>query len=88
MSRSIMFRIGLGASAFWLAACAQHPPITTLVPVPTSCVHGDLPDEPPLVGPELTGDSGHDIGVIAGSALALRAWGVAERGMLVACQAR
>ena len=62
-------------------------PTPILVPTPVYCVTGSLPAEPPRVQHELTGDSGLDIGKIAGSAIALRAWGQALRGMLDACRA-
>lgn len=70
-----------------LGACATHPaPAPVLIPVATPCVRGsDIPAEPAHVQDQLTGDSGHDIGVIAGSAIELRAWGLSMRGMLVAC---
>jgi hypothetical protein len=68
-----------------LAGCATaKPPV--LIPVPTPCVKGDLPDEPEMVRGRLTGDSGRDIGIIAGSAIELRAWGRALRGLLDACR--
>lgn len=67
-----------------LAACANKPPVS-IVPVATSCVTGDLPAEPPKVSGELTGDAGRDAGIIAGSALTLRAWGRTLYRMLEAC---
>lgn len=69
------------------SACASHPaPPPVLIPVATPCVRGsDIPAEPAHVQDQLTGDSGHDIGVIAGSAIELRAWGLSMRGMLIAC---
>lgn len=66
---------------------ARERPLPIMIPVPTPCVTGDIPDEPPRVQPELTGDSGLDIGIISGSAIQLRAWGQALRGMLEACRA-
>lgn len=69
------------------ASCAGiQRPEPLLVPVPTNCVTGQLPAEPERVQGQLTGDSGVDIAIIAGSAISLRAWGVALRGLLVACQ--
>lgn len=71
-----------------LSGCfGRGAPPPRLVPVPTNCVTGDIPDEPPQVQAELTGDSGADIGIIAGSAIMLRAWGRALHGMLTACAA-
>lgn len=64
----------------------RERPQPIMVPVVSPCVTGDIPDEPPRIRGELTGDSGVDIGLIAGSAIALRAWGVALRGMLEACR--
>lgn len=65
-----------------LAACtttAPPPKIVTVevkTPVPVYCVKADqIPAEPPLVASQLTGHAGHDIGVIAISALELRKWG-------------
>lgn len=72
-----------------LAACSHaQPPQPVLIPTPVSCVTGDIPDEPPRISDQLTGDSGVDIGLIAGSAIQLRAWGQALRGMLEACRVR
>lgn len=78
---------GLYGLLAMLPACASHPiPPPQLIPVATPCVRGsDIPAEPGHVQDQLTGDSGHDIGVIAGSAIELRSWGLAMRGMLVAC---
>jgi hypothetical protein len=55
-------------------------------PVPVPCVTGDVPDEPPMIRDTLTGDSGRDIGLIAASALELRAWGRALLGIVEACR--
>jgi hypothetical protein len=76
--------------ALLAAACAaapRQPPAPVLVPVPTLCVTGDLPDEPARVSAELTGDSGVDLGIIAGSAIELRAWGRALLGIVNGCRA-
>jgi hypothetical protein len=83
-----MKKLAFFAVCALLSACAgrEHPePI--LVPVPTPCVTGDLPDEPAMVSGELTGDSGRDIGIIAGSAIELRAWGRALYGIANSCRA-
>lgn len=69
-----------------LGACAGRTPEPVLVPTPVPCVTGDLPDEPPHVQDQLTGDSGRDIGIIAGSAIELRAWGRALLGIAEACR--
>lgn len=65
----------------------RESPQPILVPTPVHCVTGDIPDEPERVAGQLTGDSGVDIGIIAGSAIQLRAWGQALRGMLEGCRA-
>lgn len=84
-------RLGAAAAYAGLAlagGCATRPPPPPiLVPVPVPCVTGDLPDEPRRIQSELSGDSGVDIGIIAGSAIELRAWGQALRLMLNACRA-
>jgi hypothetical protein len=64
----------------------RERPEPVLIPTTVYCVTGDIPDEPPRVQDELTGDSGVDIGIIAGSAISLRAWGRALKGMLEACR--
>jgi hypothetical protein len=71
-----------------LTACSGRTPAPQpiLVPTPVHCVTGDIPDEPPRISESLTGDSGVDIGLIAGSAIELRAWGQALRGMVEACR--
>lgn len=77
--------------ALLLAACTTapvSPPAPALVPVPTPCVTGDLPDEPAKVSDQLSGDSGLDIGIIAGSAIELRAWGRALLAIVSACRAQ
>lgn len=84
-----MRKLALVAVLGLLTGCfgRSTPPQPIMVPVPTPCVTGDIPDEPPRVNGELTGDSGVDIGIIAGSAIQLRAWGQALRGMVEACRA-
>lgn len=74
------------AAALLLSACATTRDVK--IPVATACVKGDLPDEPPRISDQLTGDSGRDIGIIAGSAIELRAWGRSLRGMLEACRGK
>lgn len=78
-------RLIILTAAVLLVGCAHREP-PTLIPVATSCVTGDLPAEPPKVSGELTGDAGRDAGIIAGSALELRAWGRALYNMLLACR--
>lgn len=75
-------------AALALSAClGRGAPPPRLIPVPTHCIDGDLPAEPRHVESELTGDSGVDIGIIAGSAIELRAWGQALWGMANSCRA-
>jgi hypothetical protein len=69
-----------------LAACAAGPRVIER-PTPVPCVTGDVPDEPRHVQGDLTGDSGRDIGIIAASALELRAWGRSLLGIVEACRA-
>lgn len=71
--------------ALSLTACAGQPRVIER-PTPIACVTGDVPDEPPLVGPSLSGDSGTDIGIIAASAIEVRAWGRALLGIVNACR--
>ena len=61
-----------------LTGCAtdQQGIRTVLVPSPTpvACVDpAQVPAEPPQVGSQLTGDAVHDLGIVAPSALELRA---------------
>lgn len=82
--------IALASLAAVLSGCGVRilpRPAPVLVPVTTPCVTGELPAEPAKVSGQLTGDSGLDLGIIAGSAIELRAWGVALRNILNACRA-
>lgn len=78
-------------TALALAACGgnERPAIevrTVEVPVPQPCLPADqIPDEPDLVGDLLTGEAAHDLAIVSQSALALRIWGRAMHGPLVAC---
>lgn len=84
-----MKKLALVGILLALTACPGRipPPQPILVPTPTPCVTGVVPDEPPRVTPDLTGDSGVDIGIIAGSAIQLRAWGQALLGIVNSCRA-
>jgi hypothetical protein len=70
-----------------LAGCQTDQPgvKVQLVPTPTPvpCVDpAQVPAEPQQVGPQLTGDAVHDLGVVAPSALELRAYGRALRALI------
>jgi hypothetical protein len=59
---------------------------TVHVPVPQPCLPADqIPEEPPRVASELTGNAALDLPIVAASALVLRAWGQEMRAALVAC---
>lgn len=83
-----MKRIAIAAAALMLAGCFGRgaPPEPVLVPVQRPCVTGELPAEPVLVTPQLTGNSGRDIGIIAGSAIELRVWGRVLFQLLSTCR--
>lgn len=70
------------------AFCSRGNPEPIMVPVPTPCVTGELPAEPALVTPQLTGNSGRDIGIISGSAIELRVWGRVLFTLLSTCRAQ
>jgi len=70
--------------ALLLAGCATTPPQPVLVPVPQPC-RPAIPPEPERVRDQLTGDAGTDLGLVAASAIELRAWGVSLRELLEAC---
>jgi hypothetical protein len=42
-----------------------------------------VPAEPPQIGDHLTGDAVHDLGIVAPSALELRAWGRSLYALIV-----
>lgn len=69
--------------ALLLAGCAQTPRITVAY-----CLTADqqLPPEPPKVRDKLTGDASQDVGVLAGSAIRLRAWGEGLQTILEGCR--
>ena len=68
-----------------LAGCATTNK-TVPVPTPVSCVRGDVPDEPGHVSDRLTGNAEADIGIVAGSAVRLRAWGRELRAIVEGCR--
>lgn len=54
------------------------------VPTPVPCVDpAQVPVEPPQVGDQLNGDARHDLGIVAQSALHLRAWGETLHALIV-----
>lgn len=82
-------KCGIFAITLALTACAtgqQQGIRTTLVPSPTpvACVDpAQVPAEPPSVASQLTGDAVHDLGIVAASALDLRAYGRTLRALIV-----
>lgn len=83
-----MHRICIIFAAFAVAACSHTEPgievRTVEVPTPVPCVdESQVPDEPALVGDQLTGEARHDLGIIAPSALELRKWGRDLRALIV-----
>lgn len=72
--------------ALLLAGCASSGPKVVRVPVPVTCVQGEIPPEPPTVADRLDGNAEHDIGIIAASALRLRAWGRELSAIVKGCQ--
>lgn len=57
---------------------------TVNVPTPVPCVDAaQVPAEPPQVGDQLNGDARHDLGIVAPSALDLRAWGRELKALIV-----
>lgn len=70
------------------AACATNEPAievrTVEVPTPVACVvEADVPVEPVQIADQLTGNAMHDLGVVAASALELRAWGRSLHALIV-----
>ena len=45
-----------------------------------------IPAEPPKVKDQLTGDASKDVGILAGSAIRLRAWGEGLQTILEGCR--
>jgi hypothetical protein len=86
---SVLWRAGRGKlaaiylTALALTACAPHVRY-----VSTYCLTHDqqLPAEPPKVHSQLTGHADSDIGIIAGSAIRLRAWGTGLQTILEGCR--
>lgn len=75
-----------------LAGCAtKEAPVRTVfqevrVPVTAYCVkQADIPDEPPLIGSQLTGNAAQDIGPVAIAAIELRKRLKIARALLIAC---
>jgi hypothetical protein len=73
-------QITLAAVAFTGCATTRY--------VPTYCLAHDqqLPAEPPKIKSQLTGDASKDVGVLAGSAIRLRAYGEGLRTILEGCR--
>jgi hypothetical protein len=78
-----------------LAGCGKEvdPPVQVEiqrveVPVAQPCLPADkIPTEPGRIGDTLTGDSQHDLPLVAASALELRQWGETMMAALLACTA-
>jgi hypothetical protein len=78
-------KVAVIAAALLLSACASGPSVVR-VPVPVPCHTGELPVEPEQVGPRLSGNAERDVGIIAASALRLRAYSRELRALLDACR--
>jgi hypothetical protein len=78
-------RPALALLALALAACTQTPPVRY---VSTYCLthNQQLPAEPPKIKGQLTGQADKDVGIIAGSAIRLRAWGESLQTILEGCR--
>ncbi len=72
---------------FFVVGCASSGPKIVKVPVPVACAPDTLPAEPPKIAGALTGNAERDIGIVAGSALRLRAWGLELEAILQGCKA-
>jgi hypothetical protein len=83
-----------------LAACNDTPPapcppppvvvktVIVNVPIATPCIDPALvPVEPSKVGDRLSGDAGHDLGLVSSSALGLRIWGRQILALVQGCEA-
>jgi hypothetical protein len=68
-----------------LCGCATTQP-TRYVPVYCLSNGTQLPAEPPKVHDQLTGHADKDAGILAGSAIRLRAWGQALNHILEGCR--
>lgn len=78
-------KVGIfGLAYISLAGCAH---VQTMY-VQTYCLAHDqqLPAEPPRVKSDLTGDAAKDVGILAGSAIRLRAWGEGLDRVLEGCR--
>jgi hypothetical protein len=79
----VIIRSAIVILALALAGCGVQstpaPPVevrtvTVDRPIPVPCIAAfDVPAMPPRVGDQLTGDAGHDLDVVAASAIRLRA---------------
>jgi hypothetical protein len=71
--------------ALCLTGCATTQPVRY---TPVYCLSNEtqLPAEPPKVHDQLTGHADKDAGILAGSAIRLRAWGQALNHILEGCR--
>jgi hypothetical protein len=72
-------------AALALTGCATTQPVRY---TPVYCLSSgtQLPAEPPKVHDQLTGQADKDAGILAGSAIRLRAWGEALNHILEGCR--
>jgi hypothetical protein len=68
-----------------LSGCATTQPVR-YTPVYCLSPETQLPAEPPKVHDQLTGEADKDAGILAGSAIRLRAWGEALNHILEGCR--
>lgn len=72
-----------------LAGCTHKPEVEIRevpVPMPVKCVDPSaIPAEPPTVAQRFNGNARHDLEILAGNALALRAWGQEMLVLLEQC---
>ena len=69
-------------AALALSACQT----TRTIQVPCIAPDAELPQEPPEVGEELTGQAQRDFQIIAGSAARLRSWGRSLKTVIEGCR--
>ena len=82
----MMYRVKLHltlAACLALAGCVTTPKLVTI-----PCIAKDqvLPSEPPKIHSRLNGAADHDLPIVAGSALRLRAYSQALRGIVESCR--
>lgn len=85
-------RVTVFVMALALAGCNTTEPavrvetVEVKVPVPVACIDADdIPPEPPRISEQLNGNAGHDLDIVAQSALELRSALRKTRALLLAC---